>query len=200
MPNHFRNSIKGKNMKTVITLIIILVQFSFSQRILGIEFGKSLNSQTNNLSGYERDSSLDAQNRVAFSGGKFLTYENCIVQIATNIKGNVIGVFVITEGKTFRTTVSSYVNLRDMVIERYGEGENMTEFYPPYYLGDGYEGQAIRLDKGKIRHRWLDVNGINIVVMITSIGDDFRIILFYSDNLLQEEQENIQKLEMKKDF
>lgn len=59
--------------------------------------------------------------------------------------------------------ISTYRDLREILAKKYGEPEHVFEYFKrPYYDGDGYEEQAIRLGKGTFSCFWKDVISLSI--------------------------------------
>ncbi len=63
---------------------------------------------------------------------------------------------------------SVYRDLRQSLIEKYGKPSRSHEFFQkPYYSGDGYEDQAIRLGKGTFATYWFIEGGGALAIQIT---------------------------------
>jgi hypothetical protein len=108
--------------------------------------------------------------------------------------------FFLNDGKMYQGAVvydyinnmaiSTYTTIKSQLISKYGTPDEENEnYYSPYYKGDGYEEQAIRLNKALISSIWKFVDGNEITVFIAK---DLTTILLYSNTKLSKEIENKQ--------
>lgn len=77
--------------------------------------------------------------------------------------------------------LSKYKSIKELLIEKYGNPDiDAYEFKSPYYDGDGYETQAIRLGKGTVASVWeFPVEGKEGYTITLVIKDNLSIQLGY---------------------
>lgn len=84
---------------------------------------------------------------------------------------------------------SQYSEVKEMLTLKYGEPDyNVETFITPYQLGDGYETNAVELEKCNYNSIWLNRNNTNILV---EISEYLQIYLSYENN----ENMGIKKIE-----
>lgn len=91
------------------------------------------------------------------------------------------------EQASWSSLKSDYDRMVEIFLQKYGETKySDAKFISPYYLGDGYELQAVDQEKTSFYHLWLDVQGMNLVVEISKYK---QVKLAY---------ENVKMMEVKK--
>lgn len=93
---------------------------------------------------------------------------------------------------------SRYQTTKEQIIKKYGPPTKVAEvFQKPYYKGDGYEEQAIRLNKGLYMSSWSFSNNNTIYVAISNSLDT---LLCYENNELTEKNKTIEDQKNMDDF
>lgn len=109
-------------------------------------------------------------------------YDNSVIMQGT-LSNNQVDLFIFTTPKSkqifkialyFPKKISwlslkeEYDKYKDILTQKYGEPSNEYDFFSkPYYLGDGYELQAVRMEKCTYATYWMDKDGMNISVEIS---------------------------------
>jgi hypothetical protein len=87
--------------------------------------------------------------------------------------------------------LSKYNSYVSLMSERYGKpNESIERYISPYYKGDGYEEQAIRMNKGIVSSKWLFNNNCTINVVIVS---NLNTYLVYTHESLAQLREDAEK-------
>jgi hypothetical protein len=124
-------------------------------------------------------SSLDKGGDIKFNG-QLLGYKTDGLALLAGKRLSKVVVNLQTPDKKAREV---YKSLKDTLTKKYGEAENSFEYFnEPYYEGDGYEEQAIKLGKGKFATFW--PNGIYL-----QISDALTVKITYEGPLWEEEVE-----------
>lgn len=93
---------------------------------------------------------------------------------------------------------SDYNDIRDSYIGKYGmPAKNYHFFDSPYYEGDGYEMQAVKLDKCAYASFWDDMEDGNIMI---SIEKYVQIKVSYEDRLNIEKGKEEKKFQINEDI
>lgn len=158
----------------------------------GLSISGPLDDFVSNLvsQGYVLKESMTAG---ALLKGDFASESNCTIGILTTKRTHqVYCVAVSFESKTSWTSLKSqYREYKSMLSAKYGEpSKHIERFYSPYYEGDGYELQALRLDKCSYTSYYDLPNGS----VMLSMNDDASLILYYSDkegNALNEREDRM---------
>lgn len=112
--------------------------------------------------------------------GSFASESDCTIAVLTTKRTHqVYCVAVSFEKKTSWSSLKiQYQEYKSMLSTKYGEpSKHIERFSSPYYEGDGYELQALRLDKCNYTSFYDLSNGS---VMLT-MSNDGSLILYYSD-------------------
>lgn len=175
--------------KFLLLLTIFLPIASFSQNenlfddgrmtFKGLSLSGSLDSFVDKLvsQGYVLKTS---QSDGALLKGSFASESDCtIVVMTTKRTHSVYGVGVSFEEKTSWSSLKSqYREYKAMLSSKYGDpSKHIERFYSPYYEGDGYELQALRLDKCTYTSLYEVSNG----TIMLSMTDDGGLIIYYVD-------------------
>lgn len=92
-----------------------------------------------------------------------------------------IAVYFDREYTSWYSLKSDYNDIRDSYIDKYGKPTKDYHFFSsPYYEGDGYEMQAVRLEKCNYLCFWNNMEEGNIMI---SIMKSSRISVSYQDGL-----------------
>ncbi len=93
----------------------------------------------------------------------------------------------LNEQVSWQSIKSQYIKFCEIMTEKYGSTEDVYEsFTKPYYEGDGYELQALGMEKCKYATYWLNKNNTNIVVEISKYK---QVKLVYENNELTNARE-----------
>ena len=79
--------------------------------------------------------------------GSFAGYNASVVIVAT--KANVVWkvIVLLDDRTTWRSIKDDFTTFKEALNNKYGAGQSFEFFTKPYYLGDGYEMQALSNDK-----------------------------------------------------
>ena len=148
----------------------------------------SLSNMINKLqaSGYELKDSDDSS---ALFEGKFAN-EDCYIIVYTTKKSKLVyHVAIVFEGSNSWTLLKSdYTRLKKQLREKYNIKPNSTEtFLSPYYEGDGYELQALKLSKCFYNSRFRLDNG-TITLLISKEGVLLSYIDSYNESINEKEE------------
>lgn len=87
---------------------------------------------------------------------------------------------IFDEKKSWSALKSSFFQLKELYTEKYGKPtRQFSDFEEPYYEGDGYEMQAVKLDKTRYASIYELENG-DIILTITS---ECNVIAVYEDKV-----------------
>lgn len=122
----------------------------------------------------------ESQATGALLKGNFASESDCtIVVLTTKRTHQVYCVAVSFEKKTSWSSLKiQYREYKSMLSAKYGEPSKQIErFYNPYYEGDGYELQALRMDKCSYTS-YFNLSDGSVMLSMSSDGS---LILYYSD-------------------
>lgn len=133
-------------------LLVFLLKTSFSQSYNGIEIGKSLNETKANLlaKGFIP---LKESTNISVSYYKYINGKKNKVHVVYTPITKVVWKLMVSvdEATSWMDTKNKYIKYEDILSKKYGEAyKSEINFELPYYDGDGYEIQAIHLDKAEI--------------------------------------------------
>jgi hypothetical protein len=114
---------------------------------------------------------------------------NIIILYFTNSQLYMASVAYTTEPNE---ALSKYEEYSTLLIKKYGEPDKTVEhFLSPYYKGDGYEEQAIRLNKALIGRQWNFSNNTQILIAPTYFNV-MLVSIIYTDNVLKNKADQAQ--------
>ena len=122
----------------------------------------------------------DSQPLGAILKGSFASETDCSIGVLTTKRTHqVYCVAVSFEPKTSWSSLKSqYREYKSMLSLKYGEPSKQIErFYSPYYEGDGYELQALRMDKCNFTS-FFEVSNGSVLLFMNKEG---YLTLFYTD-------------------
>lgn len=122
----------------------------------------------------------ESQSNGALLKGGFASESDCtIVVLTTKITHEVYGVCVSFEKKSSWSSLKTqYREYKSMLSAKYGEpSKHLERFDNPYYEGDGYEMQALRMDKCTYTSLYEVPNGTIMLLM----SDDGGLVIYYVD-------------------
>lgn len=94
--------------------------------------------------------------------------------------------------------LSKYQTVKEQITKKYGEPAKVVErFQKPYYKGDGYEEQALQLNKGLYMSSWSFVDNNTIYV---AISNSLETMLIYENTELSEQNKKIENEKNMEDF
>ena len=176
-----------KRFFLLFTLLLPLVSYAQSQEqfdgghltFKGISISGSLDNFVDNLvkQGYELKES-DSEGAL-FKGG-FASEQDCKIYVGTTPKTHTVysvGVFF-NEKTSWSSLKSQYFEYKSMLSAKYGEpAKRIERFYSPYYEGDNFEMQALRMDKCTYGSLFIVSNG----TIMLSISNDGSLLIYYED-------------------
>jgi hypothetical protein len=114
-----------------------------------------------------------------------------------NVAGNSIELYIFTTPKSkkvckmvafleedisWRSLKSNYTKFYDIFLQKYGEPDSKYDFFSkPYFDGDGYELQAVRLEKATFAAYWFKRDNLTTCVEISKYN---QVKLIYENNLM----------------
>lgn len=172
-------------------LFCILTSVVFSQEHLkfkGIPINGDLNTFTNALvkAGFKLD---DTDQIINTLSGEFVNNKCTIFVVATKKSKVVWRVKVyLPEVENWFSIKVKYLNLKKEFTEKYGIGDSYEFFSKPYDEGDGYEMQALELEKCTYSTYFKTVNG-SICLEISK----FKQIAISYDDKINSELDDLEK-------
>lgn len=128
--------------------------------------------------------------------GRFASESDCTIGVLTTQRTHIVYCVAVSfEKKTSWISLKNqYQEYKSMLSTKYGEpSKHLERFYSPYYEGDGYELQGLKLGKCTYTSIFEVSNGSVILTM----NDDGSLILYYSDkegSLLNDREERMNAL------
>lgn len=186
-------------MKKLLTIIIILFALTgYSQSYNGIELGKNITYTKKVIvnKGYKYHSVV-TDNSITYykyiNGKK--TYITLVYTPYTNLVWKIL--VTVDYASSWMDAKNKYLKYFYILNNKYGEqiNENI-KFESPYYEGDGYEIQALYLDKAEIYTIYKDQNDNLIMLELDSFNKNtVEILIHYENNIASEinKQELIKK-------
>lgn len=173
-------------MKTVL-LSLVLTFFSTlvinaQEHIMfmGIPIDGNLQEFSSKLTtkGFEKKHETD--NNIIFSG-KFTGEDVTLAVLSTYKSHKVFQIMIFFNKETSWSNLKQQFNhYKDIYSQKYGAPSKESHYFiKPYYEGDGYEMQALSLDKCNYATLWNIENG-DIAIMM---GKDGSIVIVYSDKI-----------------
>lgn len=108
------------------------------------------------------------------------------------------GVIVYSPGEN--NYLKKYKSLKPILNAKYGRPDpDVMDFETPYYIGDGYEDQALRVNKADVHSAWKLPNTV-INMACIYINHESQILLYYSHRALEDEKMNADKNKAMSDF
>lgn len=145
------------------------------------EFVATLKAQ-----GFEVVAEVDAG---AALKGPFVGFDDCTVLVLATKKTHSVWKVVaqLPEQRSWSSTYSRYDDFKQKYIEKYGKPTKTYEFFTsPYEKGDGYELQAISLEKGYYNNYWVMPAGTIVVKIEANSNSRGYVSLGYEDALATE--------------
>lgn len=125
---------------------------------------------------------VESENFITMKG-EFMD-EECNIHIVGTKKTNIVYMVSVVFDRDYTSWYSlksDYNDIRDSYIDKYGKPTKDYHFFSsPYYEGDGYEMQAVRLEKCNYLCFWNNMEEGNIMI---SIMKSSRISVSYQDGL-----------------
>lgn len=132
--------------------------------------------------------------------GEFMGKE-CEIGLHGTIQTNVIwkvSVFLKKSYTSWYSLKSEYKRIVDSYTEKYGFPTDKYEFFSrPYYEGDGYEIQALKVGKCTYSNFWMNVEEGNIEISMTQSA---KIKIGYEDLINGEKQEEEKQKQINDDI
>ena len=131
--------------------------------------------------GYVQDSSGD----VVYYKGTFAGLKDCSIMVKTTPKSNIVcSIMVLTDDVTSWYDLKGLYNkLKDSYSAKYELDASYDFFSSPYYEGDGYEIQAVKLDKCHYMS-FFNASGGKIVVKISAVSSSKGyVVIIYEDTI-----------------
>jgi hypothetical protein len=156
-------------MKKLFTIILTFISFSISaQQFDGVPIS---GTTTNAIAKFKAKGYVlsKIEGDAVIMKGKIAAYPIELIILSTPKTKQVYKVVAFLEKDiSWKSLKSNYFRFKDIFTDKYGEAESDYEYFTdPYYEGDGYELQAVRLEKCTYSSYWFDVMGMNVAVEIS---------------------------------
>lgn len=187
--------------------LLLIVEFCYSEGHMtfkGIEINGSIQDFNHELAkqGYV-ENETNSEGTAVLLIGKFAGFDNCSIAVfATPIEKQVYAVYVaLPEQDSWYTLKSRYNELKASLTNKYGNPDtDIHTFISPYYEGDGYELQALRMNKCTYASYYMTSLG-RVIVSITEAGyGKGNIAIVYQDEVNHKLKENAIQDEMNNDL
>lgn len=163
------NNLKKIKMKNILFAIAMMLCLSAnSQSFDGVYIGGSAS---------------EVASKLRSKGYKQITYEQNFYTFTTIIEGEEVEVYLIETPETKKAAkivlyfpkregwnkiLNEYMRYANLLKDKYGVPYKcVNEFTQPYFLGDGYELQALKMEKCNYGCVWLKIGNMNIEVEIS---------------------------------
>jgi hypothetical protein len=149
--------------------------------------------------GVSFDEQMSSSSGLFFKGGSFAgqPYWTCLLQFGDDGMHTAKVMYTPKEHEVI-PMLYKFVSL---FTEKYGKPDEQYEFYEdPYFKGDGYETQAIRLGKGHLGASWIFPDPGREDYVTVNILDTLALVITYQDGDLihkaveQQNQKNLSDL------
>ena len=134
---------------------------------------------------------VDRNSSVALMTGDFANHSVTITILTTPKSHKVYNVVVELEKQSSWLSIKNrYFEFKELYTSKYGKPSKAAErFYDPYYEGDGYEMQALKLDKCLYASLFDLSNGTVLLTM----SDSAKVMMYYTDSKNAELKEREEK-------
>jgi len=153
-------------MKTKILLLlslIVLALNSYSQNLTfkGIPINGTISQFVDKLKQQGITyKNMSESGTTAYCFGEFAGYKNCEINVVGSPSLLVWKVVVyLPEQSSWSIIKGQYFLIKDAFNSKLGKGDTYEDFISPYFLGDGYEMQAVRLEKCDYSTFWQTSEG-----------------------------------------
>lgn len=100
--------------------------------------------------------------------------------------------------KESNKTFSNYDDIVALLTEKYGPPTDSTKYFEsPYYWGDGYEEQALKLNKAIVFSDWNFKDGNRIRV---ALGNLLQPAIIYSNTVIEKQEDAVKREKVKGDL
>ena len=150
-----------------ITVALFLITSSYAQYFDGVFIGGRLDSFIYKFK--KKGFRLEINDGTSFLYGKVAMREVQILVFATPYTNKVYKISVyMPEHNSWYSLKSDYFSYLDILKNKYGlPTESYSTFIDPYYEGDGFEEQAVKMDKTLYEAIWIGYGNTNIAVSIS---------------------------------
>ncbi len=161
--------------------VILVATLAYAQEHMafkGISMDRNVTSFVSQLkaSGYTE---LLVQDEGAVLSGNFAEKDDCTIFVLGTNRGELVWKVVVKfpERVSWYSLKSEYNTFKTSYTNKYGAPESYEYFSDPYYEGDGYELQALRLEKC----RYISYFTTSLGTIMLKIGDDKCVTVVYED-------------------
>ena len=161
--------------------VIISATLTYAQEHMtfkGIPMDGNLTSFVSQLKANGYTELLTQEDAVVLSGN-FAGKDDCTVYVLGTNRGELVWKVVVKfpECVSWYSLKSEYNTFKTSYTNKYGAPESYEYFSDPYYEGDGYELQALRLEKC----RYVSYFTTSLGIIMLEIGDDKCVTVVYED-------------------
>ena len=152
--------------KSILVLAITIISFfSFSQSFNGVAISGSMQTAVN---GFKAKGFVvvDAMKDVTLMKGKIQSQPvELYIKVTPKTKQVCSFSMYFSKHISWSGIQSEYDKYKTILTDKYGEPTNEYDFFSkPYFLGDGYELQALRMEKCTYATYWFDKDNMNIAI------------------------------------
>lgn len=152
--------------KSILVLALTIISFlSFSQSFNGVAISGSMQTAVNGFKAKGFTLVDNGTNMTVMKG----TIQGQTVELFIKVTPKTKQVYAFSlyfpKQISWTSITSEYNRYKSILTEKYGQPTNEYEFFSkPYYLGDGYELQALRLEKCYYATYWFDKDNLNVAI------------------------------------
>lgn len=156
-------------MKSFITLVFAFISFNISaQQFDGVSISGNM---TTAIAKFKAKGFIlnKIDGDVAIMKGKVSNYPiELLILVTPKTKQVYKMVVFLDKDISWKSLKSNYFKFKEIFTDKYGSFDDDYEYFvDPYYEGDGYELQAVRLEKCTYSTYWFDKMGMNVAVEIS---------------------------------
>lgn len=142
---------------------------------------------------------VESENFITMKG-EFMD-EECNIHIVGTKKTNIVYMVSVVFDRDYTSWYSlksDYNDIRDSYIDKYGKPTKDYHFFSsPYYEGDGYEMQAVELDKCRYMSCWQNIEDGLIMI---SINEEAQVEIRYEDKVNTKKKEIEKRAQINEDI
>jgi len=161
-------------------LLTLAVQAQEHMTFKGVSMGCNITTFVSQLKAKGFTVNYEADKGVILEGD-FAGKSNCKVYVLPTKQSKMVWKVAVKfpEQSSWYSIKSEYKSFKESYNNKYGKGRSYEYFSDPYYDGDGYELQALRLEKCTYMTIYETAEG-NIMLII---GDDKSVAVHYEDKI-----------------
>ena len=152
--------------KTIIAIAIMLFSsLTFAQSFNGVAISGSMQTAVNAFKAKGFVVTDNLQNITVMKGKIQSQTVELYIKVTPKTKQVYAFSMYFPKQISWSGITSEYERLKNILIEKYDQPRNEYDFFStPYFLGDGYELQALRLEKCTYASYWFDKDNMNVSI------------------------------------